>query len=73
MLGWIVRWEQLRIERLRATARAILTEDTNDPFATYHSQEEAIEASRRVIEDARLWAEGWPDPRHIVAGAILDA
>jgi hypothetical protein len=32
-----------------------------------------LEASRRVIEDARLWAEGWPDPRHIVAGAILDA
>jgi hypothetical protein len=71
MLGWIVGWEQLCIRQLQAVARAILAEDTNDPLATYHSPEEALHASRRVMENAQMWAEGWPDPYGIIYGALI--
>jgi hypothetical protein len=71
MLGWIVGWEQLRIRQLQAVAWAILAEDTDDPLATYHSSEEALCASRRVMDNAQMWAESWPDPYGIICGALI--
>jgi hypothetical protein len=73
LLGWIVGWEQLRIRRLQAVARAIRAEDTNDPLATYHSPEEALYASQRVMENAHMWAEGGPDLYGIIYGALIAA
>jgi hypothetical protein len=71
MLSSLVDWEHLRVRRLQAVARAILVEDTNEPLATYHSPEEALYASRRVMENAQMWAEGWPDPYRIICGALI--
>jgi hypothetical protein len=73
LLAWIVCWEQLRVRKVREAARAILAEDTNDPFSGYYGspQEVIIAESQRVGEKARMWAEGWPNPFVIVGGVIL--
>ena len=74
LLGWVAGWEQARIRAVRASARSILAEGSIDPFTPYRSPQEKAEASQRVMEDARMWAKGWPDaypgsgrvgPRHL--------
>ncbi len=72
LLGWVVSWEQLRVRGVRATARSILAEDTNDPLSSYASPEEAIAAAQRVGEKGHMWAGGWPDPHVVAGGAIVD-
>lgn len=72
LLGWIIGWEQLRIQERRGVARAILNEDPNDPLASRKTREEIIEASQYVENQARPWAEGWPRADVIACGVIID-
>jgi hypothetical protein len=71
LLAWIVFWEQIRMNRAREAAQAILAEDTNDPLSSYGSRQEAIVASERVGEKAAMWAEGWPSSHVVVFGIIV--
>jgi hypothetical protein len=70
-LAWIVGWEDFRVRKAREAALAILAEDTNDPLSSYRSPQQAIAASRRFVEKAQMWAEGWPSSVEIVCGATL--
>jgi hypothetical protein len=56
LLAWIVSWEQRRVRMVREAARAILAEDTNDPFSGYYGspREAVITESQRVAESARM-------------------
>jgi hypothetical protein len=71
-LAWIVGWERLRVGEARERARAILTEDTGQPFSTYSTTQDAVAASERASEKARMWVDGLPSSFVIVGGAIVD-
>ncbi len=71
LAGWIVRWEQLRVQRQTALARQLLAQGGQDSFDTSTTPEEAIAASLRAQETARMWAEGPPDLTVMAFGSIL--
>ena len=74
-LGWIVWWEQRRVQRHRTLGRQILTEAAREGFPSdfsgYASPQEAVAASLRVGATARMWSEGWPSLDVIAFGLIV--